>query len=179
MSKRLVLFQSKYGATRKYADMLKEEYGWDILETKDYDSSVVKNYDTILFAGGIYAGGIAGIRCLKKHYPEIKNKNLAVFCVGALPFDEKAMEELKLHNMKEELSRIPLFYGRGKWDESVMSLKDRFMCGVLKKMVGKQSADSLEPWMKELLSSIGQKCDWADKTYLLPLIEAIDEMEKR
>ena len=34
MRKGIILYQSKYGATQKYADWLKEEIGYDCIETK-------------------------------------------------------------------------------------------------------------------------------------------------
>ena len=34
MSKGIILYQSKYGATKKYADWLMEKTGYDCVETK-------------------------------------------------------------------------------------------------------------------------------------------------
>ena len=35
MSRGIILYQSKYGATKKYVDWLVEELGYDYVETKD------------------------------------------------------------------------------------------------------------------------------------------------
>lgn len=171
MNKVLVVYKSKYGATEKYAGMLQEEFGCDIMDMKEYDNAVLKNYSRIIFAGGIYAGGISGISTLRKNWNYIKDKKTAVFCVGASPFDEKAIEEVKKHSLKGDLEGVPLFYGRGAWDESRMNFKDRTLCKMLQKMVAKQDPSACEPWMKALLSAVGEKCDWTDKKYLIPLWE--------
>lgn len=171
MSGTLVIYKSKYGSTKKYADMLKAELSCDVVESRDFDKSVLKNYDCIILAGGIYAGGIAGINMLQKNYSGMENKKVAVFCVGASPFDEKAILQVKEHNLKGNLESVPLFYGRGAWDESRMSFKDRTLCKMLQKMVAKQTPDSCEPWMRALLSATGKTCDWTDRKYLAPLIE--------
>ena len=45
--------------------------------------------------------------------------------MGASPYDEKALQEVKEHNLKEDLRDIPMFYGRGAWDEEAMTFTDR------------------------------------------------------
>lgn len=173
MKKGLVLYKSKYGATRKYAAMLKEELSCDICEVRNCSEFELEKRDWIIFAGGIYASGIAGLDVLKKNYKLLENKKLAIFCVGASPFEQKAFEEIKAHNLKGELKNIPIFYGRGAWDEDRMNWKDRTLCKMLQKAISKKTPDSCEPWMKALLSSTGQKCDWTDKSYLIPLLDYI------
>ena len=115
------------------------------------------SYDTVIFCGGIYASGIAGLSLLRKHYPKLRTKKLAVFCVGASPYDQKAFEEIRAHNLKGELSGIPLFYGRGAWDEKAMNFKDRTLCRILQKSVAKIDPSKQEPWMKALSCAAGKQ----------------------
>ena len=173
MNKGLVLYKSKYGATKKYAGMLQTELACDICGIQKNHIYEWQRYDWIIFAGGIYASGIAGLDVLKKNYKQLKAKKLAVLAVGASPFDEKAFAEIKTHNLKENLADIPVFYGRGAWDEEKMTWKDRTLCKMLQKAVAKKDPASCEPWMQALLSSIGQKCDWTDRSYLAPLLSYI------
>ena len=178
MDQILVLYKSKYGATKKYAAMLQKELSCEILDIKDFKKAVLTGYDCIIFAGSIYANGISGLNILRKHYSDFKEKKLAVFCVGASPYDEKSLEKTRLHNLKGDCKDIPLFYGRGAWDESSMSLKDRALCKMLQKMIAKQDPDSYEPWMEALLSASVKTCDWTDRTYLLPLLKYIRAKEE-
>lgn len=62
----IILFQSKYGATKKYADWLSEELGFPCVETKKARISEVVSFDAVILGGGIYASGIAGLSFLKK-----------------------------------------------------------------------------------------------------------------
>ena len=62
---------------------------------------------------------------------------------GASPYDEKAVADVKAQNLKEELKDIPLFYGRGAWDEEAMSLPDRMLCRMLQKAVAKKRPEHL------------------------------------
>lgn len=169
----LVVYKSKYGATEKYAEMLKEAFECDVVEAGKFNRAMLTGRRCIILAGGIYAGGIAGIDILRKNISQLKGKKVAVFCVGASPFDEKAVEEVRTRNMKGDLQNIPLFYGRGAWDESKMSFKDRTMCKMMQKMVAKKSPSEYEPWMTALMSAMGESCDWTDEKYLKPLIEYV------
>jgi len=58
MSNILVLYKSKYGATEQYAHLLAQTQGWDICPLADSKAKNLKEYDGILFAGGIYANVI-------------------------------------------------------------------------------------------------------------------------
>ena len=59
MSRGIILYQSKYGATKKYVDWLVEELGYDYIETKDAKVAKLLNYDVIILGGGVYASGRA------------------------------------------------------------------------------------------------------------------------
>ena len=44
----VILYQSKYGAAKKYADWLAEETGYPCMETKKADIKKIEKYDTII-----------------------------------------------------------------------------------------------------------------------------------
>jgi menaquinone-dependent protoporphyrinogen IX oxidase len=167
----VVIYQSKYGATKKYAEWLAQELSGDLVETKKAVIDQIEKYDVIILGGGVYASGIAGISFLKKHYNRLKDKKIIVFAVGASPYDEKAMTALKERNLKNELAHIPCFYCRGAWNEDIMSWKDRTLCNLLKKAVAKKNPASYEPWETALMQAVGSNFDWTDKEYIKPIIE--------
>lgn len=169
----VIIYQSKYGATKKYAEWLSQELSGDLVETNKAVIGQIEKYDVIILGGGIYASGIAGISFLKKHYYKLKGKKIIVFAVGASPYDENAMTALKERNLKSELAHIPCFYCRGAWNEDIMSWKDRTLCNLLKKAVAKKPPASYEPWETALLQAIGSDFDWTDKKYVKPIIEYV------
>lgn len=171
MEKGIIIYQSKYGATKKYVDWLVENTNFDCIETPKANIKDIEKYNTIILCGGIYASGIAGLSFMRKNYNILKDKKLAILCVGASPYEEKAFEQVKTRNLREDLKKIPLFYGRGAWDEERMTFKDRTLCKMLQKAIAKKDPQSYEPWMKALMSAVGKKCDWTDKEYLKPLLE--------
>lgn len=173
MNQGIIIYQSKYGSTKKYAQWIAEETGFDLAEAKQAGADTLDGYDMVVLCGAVYASGISGISYLRKNRNALAGKRAAVFCVGASPYDEKAIKEIKEHNLKEDLKDIPLFYGRGAWDEEAMTFTDRTMCRMLQKSVKKKDPSEYEPWMTALMCAAGQKCDWTDKKYLAPLLEYI------
>ena len=174
MEKGIVIYHSKYGATKKYVNWLIEETNFDYIETSNAKIKDIEKYNIIILCGGIYASSIVGLSFLRKNYNVLKHKKLVIFCVGASPFEEKAFNEIKLHNLKKDLINIPTFYGRGAWDEKNMTFKDRILCKLLEKVISKKDPNTYEPWMKALMSAVGEKCDWTDRKYLKPLLEYIN-----
>lgn len=132
MSRILVLYRSKYGSTKKYADMLKEELACDVFEIGNFPFHQAEHYDFIIAAGGIYAGGISVMKDIRRNQRFLSDKNVVIFAVGASPFYPKTFEELKKQNLKDLSFSVTMFYGRGAYDESVMSFKDRTLCRMLK-----------------------------------------------
>ena len=169
----VILYQSKYGATKKYANWLKDETGFNSIETKKADINDIVKYDTIILGGGIYASGIAGLQFLKKNINKLKDKKIVVFCCGASPYDEKAFQQVKERNFKDSLSNIPLFYCRGAWDIDSMSFKDRTLCKLLRKAVEKKDPADYEVWKKAIVEAGEKKNDWTDKKYIEPILECI------
>lgn len=173
--KGIIMYQSRYGSTKKYAEWLREKTGFDLIKTKEAKVNMMDEYDVIILGGGVYASGVLGLSFLKKNISKLKGKKLAVFCVGASPYDEKAIAQAREFHFKDEMDSIPLFYCRGAWDEDKMSFGDRTLCRMLQKAVAKQDPATYEPWQSALMCAVGQKCNWTDEKYLEPLLEYINE----
>lgn len=177
MTKTVILYQSKYGATKKYAEWLKEELSCDIMETKRTSVDIIDKYDVIILGGGLYASGIAGLSFIKKNYNKLKDKKVIIFAVGASPYNERAVNLVKEHNLKGELSNIPLVYLRGAWNEEKMTFIDRNLCNMLKKSVAKKDQSKLEPWEAALMEAIGGNFDWTDKKHIEPIVKLANAKE--
>lgn len=171
--KGIILYKSKYGATRKYADWLSEDTGFEVRELSKVKINDLFDYELIIIGGGIYASGVAGLDFLKKNIDSLSNKKIIVFCDGASPYEEKAFEEIRNHNMKEKLKDIPFFYCRGGWDMEAMTFIDRNLCKMLRKAVAKKEPSQYEVWEAALMATGENKCDWTDRKYLKPILDEI------
>lgn len=170
----LILYRSKYGSAEKYAHMLAEALGCEAMELGKRLPDLSK-YGQIVFVGGIYAGGVSGLNVLRKDQRVWQGKGLALLAVGASPYSEEGLVQLKARHCTGVLAGVPLFYARGAWDESKMDRKDRFLCSLLQKAVAKKPPEECEAWMTALLQAAGQVCDWTDRAYLEPLLACLRE----
>ena len=84
----IIIYKSKYGSTKKYAEWLAEATGFDCVELSNFSAKDLGKYDTVVYGGGIYASGIAGISFIKKNYAVLSGKKTIVFCCGASAFDQ-------------------------------------------------------------------------------------------
>ena len=175
--KGIILYRSKYGATKRYADWLAEETGFDCIETGNAKIEEVMKYDTVVLCGGIYASGIAGLKFLRKHVGQLRGKKVIVFCDGASPYEESAFQELYAYNMKGGLAGRPCFYGRGGWDPERQGFVDRNLCAMLRRAVAKKKPEDMQAWEKALAEAGNEKHDWTDRAYLAPVLEAIRQTE--
>ena len=177
MSETMVLYSSRYGAARQYAHIAAEELGLGVRDVKDVRSAAsgdIMKADRIILCGGIYAGGLSGVSWLRKNSAALAGKKVVLFAVGASPWDETAFQAVKKHNMKGSLEKIPVFYGRGAWDQKAMTFVDRTLCNMLQKSVAKKDPSQWEPWMEALMCARGKSCDWTDPAYLTPLLEYLE-----
>ena len=175
MKNGIILYKSSYGATKKYALWLQEKTGFALMETKKAKLSDVQGYDTVILGGGVYAGFIAGLGFLKKHYGKLQGKKVLVFAVGATPYDEKYIASCKDAQLKDELAALPLFYCRGAWDDSRMKPFHRFIINMGRKMMQKQKDPAKESMAEGLMGAAGQKADWTDEQYLLPILAELEK----
>lgn len=166
-----IVYRSKYGASRRYAERLQQELNCGMQEIDRYQGPETAGCSWVIFIGGVYAGGIGGIETFRKRYRPVDVQKLAVLAVGASPFDEQAVALLKSRSCKGSLVHAEVFYGRGVWDLAHMGLKDRTLCKMLLKSVAKRDTAHLEPWMTALLEAGDAPADWTDRAYLLPLLE--------
>lgn len=109
MKNGIIVYQSKYGAVKKYVHWLQDATGFSSLETPKAKIAEVMDYDTIIFCGGIYASGIAGLSFLKKNTNQLKDKEILIFCAGASAPEEDVVKKLREQNLPGSLKDIPLF----------------------------------------------------------------------
>lgn len=177
MKKIAIVYHSKYGSTKRYAQWLAEMLEADLYESKRCRIEDLLQYELIVYAGNIYASSLAGSSIIKKNAARLADRKLVFLCVGASPADEPTVKELMRHNFKgTPLVDSPVFYLRGAFDMKGMTLVDRTLCGMLKKSVAKKDPTTLEPWEKGLLECLDSSSDWTDQDNLEPMVSYIRSM---
>lgn len=121
--KAIVLYQSKYGSSKQYAQWLAEDLQCEVKETGSLSLGSLQAYDVILCVGGLYASGVSGFGKIKKHLEQLKSKKLVLCMVGMTdPAEKERYEETFRHNVPEEYrSLVKPFALRGDQLFSKMS----------------------------------------------------------
>ena len=132
--KAIVVYSSKTGFVKKYAEWIAKELSIRAVRTEDINVKDLMDHDTIIFGGGLYAGGINGIKLVKKSLDKFDNKKIAMFIAGASPGRKHEIDEVWDKNFsKEEQNRMGLFYLRGGFDYEKLGMKDKMLMTLLKK----------------------------------------------
>lgn len=111
----VVIYKSKYGSTKQYAEQISQELNADVFEQSDVKANDLIKYKTIIFGCGLYASGIIGIDIIKKNFENIKDKNIIVFTVGlADPKNKEQFIPIIEKNFTDEMKDIiKVFHLRG------------------------------------------------------------------
>lgn len=173
MSDTAVIYKSKYGSTKQYAEWISEELKADLFERSDIEIENLSNYKTIIFGGGLYASGIIGFDIIKKNFENIRNKNIIVFTVGlADPKIEEHFIPIIDHNFTQEMKEIiSIFHLRGGIDYSKLNFMHRSMMNMVKKAVDKKAEENRTQEDIEMLKTYGDKVNFIDKNTLKPIIQ--------
>ena len=155
--KNLVLYQSKTGNTKKYAEDIAKAINADIYPLKRFRIKKVRNYDNIIFGGWVMGGNIQGLNKFLADYElYMKDKNVIVFSVGMSYPNQQGREELISQNLLD-LYHVRLYFLQGGMDLSKMKFPMRQLLLVgLKQSLKKQglSEDLLEERMKNPINMV-------------------------
>ena len=170
--KTIVLYKSKYGSTKTYAQWIAEELSCEAKDIKNIKIDDLLEYDTIIHGGGLYAEVIAGVNLLTKNIDKLKGKKLIVFTTGITPlnyreyYDKMVIEK----NFKGDIAKeFKVYNFMGKMLMSELSLVHKTALKTLKKIMSeKQNPSEMEKLLVQLCDADG---DFKDKEAIKDLIE--------
>ncbi|MGO1469221.1 MAG: flavodoxin domain-containing protein [Tissierella sp.] len=172
MDNRVVIYESKYDSTKKYAQWIAEEIKADLFERSKIDAKELMKYDTIIYGGALYASGIAGASIINKNYKDLKDKRIIVFTVGLASTDKKKVFTpiIEKNFSQEMIDNIKFFHLRGAIDYKKLSIIHKTMMRMLKTVLTRKDEKELSDDDRELLATYGKKVDFTDKSTIEPLI---------
>ena len=166
--KTIVVYKSKTGYTKKYAEWIAEELNCDIKE--DASLSDIIEYDTVIFGSGMYVGGMNGVKLISKNLDRLSGKKLILFAVGSNPGKDKDIVPFWNRIFTEEQQKnIGLFYLRGGFDYTKLGFKDKILMDMLKKHL--QKLENPDEDERGLLAAYDTPVDFTDRANIAPLVE--------
>lgn len=172
----LLIYYSKTGFTKKYAEWIKEslpkDMNCDLISYEERKKIRFEQYTIILFGGGFHAGRINGLKWFKTKVNTLsekaagKSKRIAVFATGAMPVGAPDVEKAMRQNFTEkEWEEIKSFYLPGGLCYENMGAGDRLMMSVFRTMLKKTKADS------QMQQAVSHSYDLTRKKEIDPVVE--------
>ena len=168
--KTIVAYKSKSGYTKTYAEWIAQELHCDIKENAEL--SDLAGYDTIIYGGGMYAGGFNGAKLITKNLDKLNGRKIALFAVGSNPGREHEMQPFWDKVLTAEQQKtIGHFYLRGGFDFSKLTSGDKILMNMLKARLQKLRERTEDE--QDLLDAYDTPVDFRKKENIIPLIEYI------
>jgi len=165
----VVVYRSKTGFTKRYAEWISQELGCDIKENVRLSKADIMPYDTVIYGGGLYASGINGLGLIKGNFDAIKDKNLIVFATGLTLPEQGYVSKVWQANFNEEQRRsIKRFYFRGGLDYSKLGRCGKLVMNIMK-FVLKNKKTPMEDEFGAL-EAFDKPVDFTYKENIVPLI---------
>ncbi len=130
----IVIYSSKYGTTKGYAERVADALGCDAVPADACDFGALSDFDCIVYGGWIRGGGIVGLNRLKPHAAEIADR-LVIFATGISTDMPTVVEEVKGVNFDDAIKDVPLVLCGGKYDPKTASAFDKMLMGIAKMIV--------------------------------------------
>ena len=173
--KSIVVYESKYGSTEKYAKWIGEELNCRVSKISDVSTEDLLKYDNIIFGGWLHAGKIKGFKNIYNEREKLRNKNLVVFYVGLSVSDTKELEEVKKNNFKDMVD-IKDFYLRGAFNYKKLTTTDKIMMNVFKMILKRQKEEEMDENTKGMLEAYNTPVDFTQKEAIKPIVESVKEI---
>lgn len=162
-----VIYKSKYGTTKRYAEWIAQELNATLMEGSQVKPSQLQSYDVVIYGGGLYASGILGLKLVTEN----PCKRLIVFTVGlARPEITDYSSILKKNFPPELLEKTKMFHLRGGIDYQKLNLIHKGMMAMMKKMVTQSAGKEASGDEQAFLETYGRKVDFTDKKTIEPIL---------
>jgi flavodoxin len=174
MSKTVVVYRSKSGYTKKYAQWIAEATGADLFDGRTAKLKDLLAYDAIVYGGALYATGVHGLSLITRNFEALKDKKLIVFTLGATPVRPDNVEEVRSKNFTvEQQQRIRFFMLRGGFDKSKLTPVDKVLMALLKAKLKSRKSPTADE--RGMLAAYEQPLDFTDEKNIAPFVAAVRE----
>lgn len=146
----LVLYFSKTGNTKKYAEEIAMATHADLLSAPKFKPKMIKDYDTIVFGGWVMANKIQGLDEFLRYYEDMKDKNIIIFSVGMSIVSPEMRKELISTNILD-LYHVRYYQLRGSFDFNKLGFVHRMLMNrTIAIMQAKENPDASQAAIAQL-----------------------------
>jgi menaquinone-dependent protoporphyrinogen IX oxidase len=168
-----VVYNSKTGFTKRYAEWIAEELNCGAVLYKNFNQSMANESDLVVFLSRVHAGRIEYLNKIKNLLDGSVSRRLVVAAVGAAPSAaEDTINKYWADNFSgEEIKTIPHFYMQGGLDYEKMGFGDKQMLKFARKFLKNKKDKTDEETDSIQISS--SSFDNSAKEFIGPLVECV------
>jgi menaquinone-dependent protoporphyrinogen IX oxidase len=167
----LVLYKTKYGSTKQYAEWIADALDADLLPMEHAWKETLERYDTVILGGSVRMGIITCSDFCIRHWEILKDKRIILFSVsGSKPTDPDIQDyyerSLPLH-IRQAIHYVPLWGRLGTLD-----WKDRMLMIFPRVSLRNQlAADPGNPVLREKYEHIMKPFDHVTHSAIGPILD--------
>lgn len=192
----IVLYTSKYGAAETYARWIAEALGCRAVPLDKFSKKELQGYDTVIYGGGVQAGGIRGLEQFTKWIKgDLKLRQMAkrgtiseaeaaeigafdrqyyIFAVGiSLDSEGNRLQLRDINFDKDWLRDLPCFFLPGAFDPAKLAGVDKAIIKVATKMFLDKPEAQAAAEDAQVLRYFETGCDLIDRARTTALIESV------
>lgn len=174
---KIIIYGSKYGTTKSYAEELSNKTG---IKAVSYEKNInLNDYNVILYLGALYAGGVLGLSKTLKKIKNASNKKIIISTVGLSdPTDIYNISNIE-KSMKKQLPEdvinvAKIFHLRGGIDYSKLGFTHKTMMSLLYKKAIKIPEKEKTAETKAMIETYNKRVNFVDFNSLDKIIEEIN-----
>ena len=109
--KALIIYKSKTGFTKWYAEFIAKEVDGNLMDFKEVTAEIMSGYDVVVYGGGLYAGMINGYKKAKEMFEKSSANRFILFATGGTPNEAtKEIEEVWKNNLQQKNCKLSLIF---------------------------------------------------------------------
>lgn len=173
---KIIVYGSKYGTTKSYANELSSKTGISCIEYTKVKS--LNDFSTVIYIGGLYAGGVLGLKKTLKKYPLSSDQKFICITVGlGDPKVQSNVEHIKSSLAKqipkEIFNHCECFHLRGGIEYEKLSKVHAIMMKALYNKVKKLPKEKQSNETRELIETYNKNANFVDFTSLDKIIDSL------
>ena len=170
----IIIYGSQYGSARRYAEKLSEQTGVAAIGYKS--APALSDKKTIIYLGGLYAGGVLGLGKTLKSLSPRDGLKLILVTVGLADPDEPENRDRIRASLQRQLSaglldRAKIFHLRGGIDYKRLSFGHRTIMKMLYQSLRRTPPEKQTAEDRVFMETYGKHMDFTDFSALGPIIE--------
>lgn len=175
MSKKaIVIYNSKRGSTKQYAEWIAGELGCTSVSLQNLDYGSLGQFDVVIFGSWLRGSGIVGFDKFRKQIADYADK-LIIFVTGISEYNPQNYQQICEINFKDgiNMQNTLLYFCPGRYVPSEVKGLDKFLMAISKKVLISGATDSSSSAAAStMVDAIENGVDNVDRRYTEQVLRA-------